>query len=178
MKNRGKKRWMNQEEEMGKKTDKIDMAKEYAWETTISRQDGVIGIDPWCQENLPYSTGRSLCLLPIFLAQHRRFYRAGGGTEASDGVTLREVLGVMNSVGKSQESSTVQKQIKQQGSNRQWHSTETKKSSSLNQEEWRESSKWPRGGGGGEQEICCKLLNKPLSSKVNQQVVFWMFTKY
>lgn len=91
--------------------------------------------DPWCQENLPYSTGRSLCLLPIFLAQHRRFYRAGGGTEASDGVTLREVLGVMNSVGKSQESSTVQKQIKQQGSNRQWHSTETKKSSSLNQEE-------------------------------------------
>ena len=28
----------------GKKIDKIDMAKEDAWETTISKQDGVIGI--------------------------------------------------------------------------------------------------------------------------------------
>lgn len=71
--------------------------------------------DPWCQENLPYSTGCSLCLLPIFLAQHRCFYRAGRGIGSLRWFDFKGSFGGDEFCGKkSQESSsTVQKQIKQ-----------------------------------------------------------------
>lgn len=45
----------------GKKTHKIDMAKEYAWETTISKQDGVIGI--------------ILIFLPEIIKNHDKIYK-------------------------------------------------------------------------------------------------------